>query len=93
MRPDHEPSAKNIRQARINSGLSETAAGELIYVSRQSWRLYETGKTAIKLGLWELFLFKTGQLWIKPTVEKRIKAKSRGRVENLTPFVAANHRS
>lgn len=93
MRPDHQPTPQNIRQARLNCDLSETAAGELIYVSRQSWRLYENGTTAIKLGLWELFLFKTGQLWLKPTIERRIKAKGRGCVKNLTPFVAANHRS
>jgi len=85
---DREPTPDNIRQARKNRGLSESAAGELIYVSRESWRLYEKGTTKIKLGLWELFLFKTGQIWLKPVVEPRPKAKRRGRVENLRPFRA-----
>ncbi|QIB09002.1 hypothetical protein GZ982_30095 (plasmid) [Pseudomonas fluorescens] len=85
---DRQPTPQNIRKARKNVNLSETAAGELIYVSRESWRLYEKGATKIKLGLWELFLFKTGQLWLKPVVEKRPKAIRRGRPENLRPFTA-----
>lgn len=85
---DRQPTPENIRKARTNRGLSEGAAGELIYVSRESWRLYEKGTTKIKLGLWELFLFKTGQLWLKPVVEVRPKARRHGRVENLRPFAA-----
>lgn len=85
---DRQPTPENIRKARKNRGLSEGAAGELIYVSRESWRLYEKGTTKIKLGLWELFLFKTGQLWLKPVVEVRPKARRHGRVENLRPFAA-----
>ncbi|WP_426237557.1 hypothetical protein [Pseudomonas sp. TWP3-2] len=90
---DRQPTPQNIRMARKNVNLSETAAGELIYVSRESWRLYEKGDTKIKLGLWELFLFKTGQLWLKPVVEKRPPAIRRGRTENLRPFKAAPARS
>lgn len=85
---DRQPTPENIRKARKNRGLSESAAGELIYVSRESWRLYEKGTTKIKLGLWELFLFKTGQLWLKPVVEVRPKARRHGRGENLRPFAA-----
>lgn len=85
---DRQPTPENIRKARKNRGLSESAAGELIYVSRESWRLYEKGTTKIKLGLWELFLFKTGQLWLKPVVELRPKAKRHGRIENLRSFAA-----
>lgn len=85
---DRQPTPENIRKARKNLGLSELAAGELIYVSRESWRLYEKGTTKIKLGLWELFLFKTGQLWLKPVVEPRPKAIRRGCVKNLRPFKA-----
>jgi DNA-binding XRE family transcriptional regulator len=85
---DRQPTPQNIRKARKNRNLSESAAGELIYVSRESWRLYEKGTTKMKLGLWELFLFKTGQLWIKPIVEVRPKASRPGRIENLRPFMA-----
>lgn len=83
-----QPTPENIRQARRAMKLSERAAGEVVYVSRQSWRLYENGTTRMKLGLWELFLFKTGQLWIKPTVETTRAPKARGRIENLRPFAA-----
>ncbi|POA45601.1 hypothetical protein C1893_23395 [Pseudomonas sp. MPR-ANC1] len=85
---DRQPTPQNIRKARKAVNLSETAAGELIYVSRESWRLYEKGDTKIKLGLWELFLFKTGQLWLKPVVEKRPPAIRRGNTKNLRPFTA-----
>lgn len=85
---DRQPTPQNIRKARLNRSLSEGAAGELIYVSRESWRLYEKGTTKMKLGLWELFLFKTGQLWLKPIVEEKPRAKRRGRIENLRPFAA-----
>lgn len=85
---DRQPTPQNIRQARKNVNLSETAAGEVIYVSRESWRLYEKGTTQIKLGLWELFLFKTGQLWLKPVVKKSPPAIRAGRIENLRPFKA-----
>lgn len=83
-----QPTPENVRQARRAADLSERAAGELVYVSRQSWGKYENGTTRMKLGLWELFLFKTGQLWIKPTVDAKRAPKSRGRVENLRPFAA-----
>jgi DNA-binding XRE family transcriptional regulator len=85
---ERQPTPQNIRKARKNRSLSESAAGELIYVSRESWRLYEKGTTKMKLGLWELFLFKTGQLWLKPIVEERPKANRPGRIANLRPFAA-----
>jgi hypothetical protein len=90
---DRQPTPQNIRKARLNMSLSESAAGELIYVSRESWRLYEKGTTQIKLGLWELFLFKTGQIWLKPVVEARPKARRPGRTENLRPFAANSVRN
>lgn len=83
------PTPQNIRRTRLGLRLSETAAGEVIYVSRESWRRYEKGSTAIKLGLWELFLIKTGQLWLQPAGSKPVPARKRpGRVENLRPFTA-----
>lgn len=85
---DRQPTPQNIRSTRLSLSLSETAAGELIHVSRESWRLYEKGTTKMKLGLWELFLMKTGQLWLKPVVAARPKAKRPGRIENLRPFGA-----
>lgn len=85
---DRQPTPENIRKARKMRDFSETEAAEVIYVSRESWRLYEKGTTQMKLGLWELFLFKTGQLFLIPVVEKKPRARTRGRVENLRPFTA-----
>lgn len=83
---DRQPTPAIIRAARLKRDLSQSAAGDLIYVSRQSWRLYESGDTQIKLGLWELFLIKTGQFCIEPIITKRPKANRPGRVQNLRPF-------
>lgn len=84
-----EPTPQNIRRTRLSLRLSETAAGEVIYVSRESWRLYEKGTTKIKLGLWELFLIKTGRLWLHPPIPKPVSPRQRpGRIENLRPFSA-----
>lgn len=88
-RPGFEPTPQNIRRTRLSLRLSETAAGEVIYVSRESWRLYEKGSTKIKPGLWELFLIKTGQLWLQPATAKPAQPRKRpGRIENLRPFTA-----
>ncbi|MFV3292444.1 MULTISPECIES: hypothetical protein [Pseudomonas] len=91
IRPELQPTPDNIRRTRLSLRMSETAAGALVYVSRESWRLYEKGETNIKMGLWELFLIKTGQLWIQPTTATPARAsKHRGRVENLRPFAATS---
>lgn len=85
---DRQPTPENIRKARLNQKMSETAAADVIYVSRESWRKYEKGTTDMKLGLWELFLFKTGQIWLRPIADPKPKSKSRGRIQNLRPFKA-----
>jgi DNA-binding XRE family transcriptional regulator len=36
------PKPAEIKAARIKAGLSQAAAGELIYITQQAWNLYET---------------------------------------------------
>jgi len=36
------PKPAEIKAARIKAGLSQAAAGELIYINQQAWNLYET---------------------------------------------------
>jgi len=83
------PAPAVIRASRSEAGLSQDASAALIHVSRQSWQKYESGTVAMKLGLWELYQFKTGQIWVRPLPLKKQRATLRqGRQENLTPFTA-----
>lgn len=83
---DKEPTAANIKQARKNARLSQQDAADLVHLSRSSWLAYERGVSTIKIGIWELFLFKTGQMCIKQ--QAPAPRRRPGRVQNLTPFVA-----
>lgn len=86
------PTPEAIRASRKQAGLSQRASAELVHVCRRSWQSYEKGKAEIKLGLWELYLFKTGQIWVKPVALKTEKTPTRrpGRAANLRPYVAAS---
>lgn len=55
------PTPDEIRTARKKSGLTQEQAGKLVYVTMTSWMRYETAKSNIHPGLFELFLIKTGQ--------------------------------
>ena len=94
--PQAIPDKSAIRAARKVAGLSQSGAAEIVYVSRRAWQKYEDGSNAMKLGLWELFRFKTGQLWVVPLqLAPKPKKPTRrpGRSENLTPFAAKSVRS
>jgi predicted transcriptional regulator len=84
------PTHDQVRESRALAGLSQRASATLIHVSRRSWQCYEDGSAKMKLGLWELYQFKTGQLWVKPIALKQDKKAVRrtGRAANLTPFKA-----
>lgn len=86
------PSPAQIRESRRLAGLSQRKSATLIHVSRRSWQCYEDGSVEIKLGLWELYQFKTGQLWVKPIALTSVKKPTRrlGRAANLKPFTAKN---
>jgi hypothetical protein len=47
--------------ARNKMGHTQTAAGEMIYRTQRCWQCWELGTRAIDRGLFELYLFKTGQ--------------------------------
>jgi hypothetical protein len=79
-----------VKQCRADTGLSQCQSAALIYVSRAAWQTYEKGTVTMKLGLWELYQFKTGQIWVRPQplkAEKRATFRQ-GRQENLKPLTA-----
>jgi len=84
------PDAAQVRASRKRAGLSQRASAALIHVSRRSWQSYEKGEAEIKLGLWELFQFKTGQLWVRPLAlaTESKPTRRRGRAENLKPYTS-----
>jgi hypothetical protein len=53
------PTVDQIKEARINSGLTQTNAGLVIHKSCRAWQQYEAGDRAMDLAYWELFLIKT----------------------------------
>ena len=60
--PASNPSTEEIRSARINAGLTQTKAAEIIYSGIRAWQKWESGEHKMHPGLFELFLKKTGQI-------------------------------
>lgn len=88
MRPP-SPTADQIRGSRSTARLSQRESADLIYVSRRAWQTYEEGTVPMKVGLWELYQFKTGQFCIRQIPAKPKRTSSHpGRSENLTPYKA-----
>lgn len=55
------PTPDQIRHARQNAGLSQTAAAELIHSTLRTWQDWEAGIAKMHAGLWELFTIKTAK--------------------------------
>lgn len=52
------PSASEIKQARIESGLSQTEAANMIYKGLRTWQQWEKADRKMDPAFWELFLIK-----------------------------------
>lgn len=61
------PSSKEIKKARIDAGLSQTAASALIYKNLRTWQQWEAGHRKTDVAFWKLFLLKVPTLTIKNT--------------------------
>lgn len=57
--PGRNPKPAEIRAAREEAGLSQTAAAELIYSTLRTWQDWEAGAARMHPGLWELFQLRT----------------------------------
>lgn len=60
------PTPDELAQHRARLGLTQQQCADLARVSLRSWEGYEspTSKTRIRPGTWELFLIKSGSLWL-----------------------------
>jgi DNA-binding transcriptional regulator YiaG len=53
------PTPKQIKALRAAAALSQAAAGELVYVNYRTVQQWESGRSKMPAGLWEL----AGQKW------------------------------
>ena len=65
--PANNPTPGEIYWARIDAGLTQKQAGELVYVSERAWRNWEADSSIMSHrrmhpAIWELFLIKTNQM-------------------------------
>jgi DNA-binding transcriptional regulator YiaG len=56
------PTPAEIRAARKAVGLTQTQAGEMVYVALRTWQHWEFGDSQMHPAIWELFRLKAGQL-------------------------------
>lgn len=56
-----KPTPSQIRAARLAVGLTQVAAGALVYHARRAWQDWELGQRPMDQAVFELFLVKTGQ--------------------------------
>lgn len=54
------PTENEIKRIRIELGITQKVASQLIYVSLNCWQKYEEGSRTIAPAAWELFQLKTG---------------------------------
>jgi DNA-binding transcriptional regulator YiaG len=55
------PTATEIKQRRLDSGLSQVEAARMVQVTVSTWRAWEYGQNPMPPGYWELFGLKLAQ--------------------------------
>lgn len=59
MRVNNNPSAAVVKVRRLDAGLTQVEAADLIHKAVDTFRGYERGRIVMQLDTWELFLLKT----------------------------------
>lgn len=49
----------NIKEKRLEAGLTQSQAAQVVYVHLRTWIRWETGSVPMPRGLWELFVLRT----------------------------------
>ena len=57
-----QPSPEEIKQTRIDAGLTQTEAASLVHAQIRAWQRWESGERTISLDAWELFLMKVKEM-------------------------------
>lgn len=55
------PDAETVRAARIDAGLTQEQAADIVHVDVRSWKYWESGERPIPAARWELFTLKLAQ--------------------------------
>jgi len=55
----NNPTPKEIKQARLNAGLTQTKAANLVHCGLRTWQQWEAGDRKMHAAMWELFNIKT----------------------------------
>ena len=66
----NNPTPEQIKQSRLNAGLTQAQAAAVIYKKLLAWQRYESGDRGMDYALYELFMTKTGQLKIDSLITK-----------------------
>ena len=61
----YTPTADEIRNARIDTKLTQSDAADLCLTQANTWARYEQGKTKMLPCMWELFIMKVAELSVK----------------------------
>ena len=56
------PTPEQIKKSRLNAGLTQAQAAEVIHKRILAWQRYESGDRSMDCALYELFMLKTGQM-------------------------------
>lgn len=59
------PTADEVRNARIDTKLTQQAAAELCMTQPNTWARYEQGRIQMPAPVWELFIMKVAELSVK----------------------------
>ena len=61
------PTPDQVKAVRSKLGWSAQKSANFVHISQQTWSQYDRGVTGMPVGLWNLFLVKSGEL--RPTVK------------------------
>ncbi len=55
-----KPKPEEIKRLRVYYGFTQKEAADSVHVTIRTWQWWEAGDRQMPLGLWELFVIKTG---------------------------------
>jgi transcriptional regulator with XRE-family HTH domain len=69
----YEPTAQEIKSARIDTKLTQHTAAELCLITPTSWARYEQGRIQMPAPIWELFIMKVAELSVKGNAKPTVR--------------------
>jgi DNA-binding transcriptional regulator YiaG len=57
----NNPTPEKVKQARKDAGLTQTAAGAVLYSTCRAWQKWEKGEARMHQAMFELFMIKVEQ--------------------------------